>query len=138
MYVFICPTRYSIEDLVGDAKYMVNMKVEVCLEKDKPCILSQDIVKDLYLPKIGCDWSLDFSSKLLKLALYYFLETEYLSLAVCKKRIKYGNVKLYQIIRKLVFFLMSFIILCLEKMLYKIISNLSLFSIIVNIKRMMF
>lgn len=100
MYVSICPTRYSIEDLVGDTKYMVNMKVEVCLEKDKPCILSQDIVKDLYLPKIGCDWSLDFSSKLFKLALFYFLETEYLSLTVCKKRIKYGNVKIYQVIRK--------------------------------------
>lgn len=64
MYISICLSRYSIEDFVGDAKYMVNMKVEVCLEKDKPCILSQDIVKDLYLPKIGCDWSLDFSSKL--------------------------------------------------------------------------
>lgn len=72
MDISICHTRYSIEDLMGDAKYMVNMKVEVCLEKDKPCILSQDIVKDLYLPKIGCDWSLDFSSKLFKLTLYYF------------------------------------------------------------------
>lgn len=57
--------RYSVEDLVGDAKYMVNMKVEVCLEKDKPCILSQDIAKDLNLPKTGCDWSLNFSSKLI-------------------------------------------------------------------------
>lgn len=64
MYISICLSRYSIEDFVGDAKYMVNMKVEVCLEKDSPCILSQDIVKDLYLPKIGCDWSFDFSSKL--------------------------------------------------------------------------
>lgn len=79
MDISICHPRYSIEDLVGDAKYMVNMKVEVCLEKDKPCILSQDIVKDLYLPKIGCDWSLDFSSKLLKLALYYLLKTVFLS-----------------------------------------------------------
>lgn len=57
--------RYIIEDLVGEAKYIVNIKVEVCLEKDKPCIISEDIAKDLYLPKLGCDWSLDFSSKLM-------------------------------------------------------------------------
>ena len=52
-----------MEDLVGEAKYLVNMKVEVCLEKDQPCMISQDIAKDLYLPKPGCDWSLDFSSE---------------------------------------------------------------------------
>ena len=52
-----------MEDLVGEAKYLVNMKVEVCLEKDKPCMISRDIAKDLYLPKPGCDWSLDFSSE---------------------------------------------------------------------------
>lgn len=50
-----------MEDLKGDAKYIVNMKVEVCLESDKPCLFSQDVAKDLYLPKIGCDWSLNVS-----------------------------------------------------------------------------
>lgn len=38
MDIFICYIRYSIEDFIGDVKYMVNMKVEVCLEKDKFCI----------------------------------------------------------------------------------------------------
>lgn len=86
MDIFICYVRYSIEDFVGDIKYMVNMKVEVCLEKDKFCIFLQDIVKDFYFFKIGCDWFFDFLSKLLKFVFYYFLEIEYLLLVVCKKK----------------------------------------------------
>ncbi|XP_062593831.1 uncharacterized protein LOC134255325, partial [Saccostrea cucullata] len=53
--------QYSVEDLVGYARYLVNMKVEVCLEKNNPCVFSQDIAKDLYLPKLECNWSLDHS-----------------------------------------------------------------------------
>lgn len=54
--------RYSVEDL--ETKYLVNMKVEICLEHGKPCMISQDVAKDVYLPKIGCDWSFDFSGGL--------------------------------------------------------------------------
>ncbi|XP_062579219.1 uncharacterized protein LOC134241150, partial [Saccostrea cucullata] len=54
----IIKIEYSIEDLVGYTKYLVNMKVEVCLERNKPCIFSQNIAKDMYLPKIECNWSL--------------------------------------------------------------------------------
>lgn len=50
-------------DLEGDAKYLINMQLHVCLESGQPCMFSHDIAKDVYLPKIGCDWSLDFSSK---------------------------------------------------------------------------
>lgn len=53
--------RYTIEDLMGADRYMVDIKVEICLEKDKPCMISKEITKDLYLPKLGCDWSLGFS-----------------------------------------------------------------------------
>uniref|UniRef100_K1PXP9 Uncharacterized protein n=1 Tax=Magallana gigas TaxID=29159 RepID=K1PXP9_MAGGI len=53
--------EYTIEDLMGADRYMVDIKVEICLEKDKPCMISKEITKDLYLPKLGCDWSLGFS-----------------------------------------------------------------------------
>lgn len=36
------------------------MKVEVCLEYGKFCMIFYDIVKDLYLLKIGCDWLLNY------------------------------------------------------------------------------
>lgn len=62
--------RYSVVDLAGDAKYMINAKLEVCLESGQPCLISHDIAKDLYLPKIGCDWSLDFSSKWSRLVIF--------------------------------------------------------------------
>lgn len=62
--------RYSVVDLAGDAKYMINAKLEVCLENGQPCLISHDIAKDLYLPKIGCDWSLDFSSKWSRLVIF--------------------------------------------------------------------
>lgn len=48
---------------MGADRYMVDIKVEICLEKDKPCMISKEITKDLYLPKLGCDWSLGFSRK---------------------------------------------------------------------------
>eukprot|EP00105_Crassostrea_gigas_P044414 XP_019928562.1 PREDICTED: uncharacterized protein LOC105342368 [Crassostrea gigas] len=51
--------EYTIEEL--EVKYLVNMKVEVCLEHGKPCLISYDIAKNLYLPKIGCDWSFNYS-----------------------------------------------------------------------------
>jgi hypothetical protein len=55
--------RYSVEDL--ETKYLVNMKVEICLEHGKPCLISQDVANGVYLPKIGCDWTLDFSGAFL-------------------------------------------------------------------------
>ncbi|XP_062616058.1 uncharacterized protein LOC134277763, partial [Saccostrea cucullata] len=47
--------EYSIEDL--EDKYLVNMKIDICIEKGQPCFLSHDIAKDLYLPKTECHWS---------------------------------------------------------------------------------
>lgn len=66
--------RYTIEDLMGADRYMVDIKVEICLEKDKPCMISKEITKDLYLPKLGCDWSLDFSRKfMVHSQVYYYI-----------------------------------------------------------------
>ena len=33
----------------------------ICLEPVEPCIINWDILKDVRLPKVGCDWNTDFS-----------------------------------------------------------------------------
>lgn len=52
------------------------MKVEVCLEHGKPCMISYDIAKDLYLPKIGCDWSLNYSGVFLMISIFKMITSE--------------------------------------------------------------
>ncbi|VDI41394.1 Hypothetical predicted protein [Mytilus galloprovincialis] len=62
--------QYSVSDLEGKKKYLVNMNITVCLEPSGSCIFTWDILKNVYLPKLGCDWNIsmsDFSpSKLLQ------------------------------------------------------------------------
>ncbi|VDI38371.1 SWI/SNF-related matrix-associated actin-dependent regulator of chromatin subfamily E, member 1 [Mytilus galloprovincialis] len=62
--------QYSVSDLEGKKKYIVNMNITVCLEPAGSCIFTWFILKNVYLPKLGCDWNMnmtDFSpSKLLQ------------------------------------------------------------------------
>ena len=44
-------------------KYVVNVKITVRLEPSGPSTFTWDIFKDMYLPKLGCDWQIDFSGK---------------------------------------------------------------------------
>ncbi|XP_063447091.1 uncharacterized protein LOC134726610 [Mytilus trossulus] len=53
--------RYSVSDLEEKKKYIVNMEITVCLEPSGACIFTWNILKDVYLPKLGCDWNEDFS-----------------------------------------------------------------------------
>ena len=46
---------------MDEKKYVVNVKITVCLEPSGPCTLTWDVFKDMYLPKLGCDWQIDFS-----------------------------------------------------------------------------
>lgn len=55
--------RYIIEDFMGVDRYMVDIKVEICLEKDKFCMIFKEIIKDLYFFKFGCDWFFGFFCK---------------------------------------------------------------------------
>ena len=66
--------RYSISDLVNEKKYVVNVKITVCLEPSGPSTFTWDIFKDMYLPKLGCDWQIDFSGK------YVYVTGKYISL----------------------------------------------------------
>ncbi|XP_052071171.1 uncharacterized protein LOC127709609 [Mytilus californianus] len=53
--------QYSVSDLDGKKKYIVNMNITVCLEPLGSCIFTWDILKDVYLPKLGCDWNTSMS-----------------------------------------------------------------------------
>jgi hypothetical protein len=44
-------------------KYVVNVKITVCLELSGPCLVKWDVFNDMYLPKLGCDWQINFSGK---------------------------------------------------------------------------
>ncbi|XP_052090897.1 uncharacterized protein LOC127727822 [Mytilus californianus] len=52
--------KYSISDL--EKRYVVNMSITVCLEPSGPCIMSLEILRNSYLPKLGCNWNFDFSA----------------------------------------------------------------------------
>ncbi|VDI06314.1 Hypothetical predicted protein [Mytilus galloprovincialis] len=56
----IITVDYSIYDLFDEKKYMVNMNLSVCLEPGS-CDINVEIFNEMYLPKIGCDWNVDFS-----------------------------------------------------------------------------
>lgn len=79
MLSFDVINRYTIEEL--EVKYLVNMKVEVCLEHGKPCLISYDIAKNLYLPKIGCDWSFNYSGVFLLISIFKMITTESIKLS---------------------------------------------------------
>ena len=55
--------RYSISDFLDEKKYVVNVKITVCLELSGPCLVKWDVFNDMYLPKLGCDWQINFSGK---------------------------------------------------------------------------
>lgn len=56
-------SRYSVSDLEEKKKYIVNMEITVCLELSGACIFTWNILKNVYLHKLGCDWNEDFSGK---------------------------------------------------------------------------
>ncbi|VDI43606.1 Hypothetical predicted protein [Mytilus galloprovincialis] len=49
--------RFSIHDLQGEKKYLLNLKLSVCLEPDGACLISTSVLENFKLPKLGCDWS---------------------------------------------------------------------------------
>lgn len=54
-----------MSDLEGKKKYIVNMNITVCLEPSGSCIFTWDILKNVYLPKLGCDWNMNMTGKYL-------------------------------------------------------------------------
>lgn len=52
-----------MHDLQGEQKYLVNMKLSVCLEPNGACLLSTTILENLKLPKVACNW-LDMGFKI--------------------------------------------------------------------------
>lgn len=45
-----------MHDLQGEQKYLVNMKLSVCLEPSGACLLSTSILGNIKLPKLACNW----------------------------------------------------------------------------------
>jgi len=59
LYIF---DSFTIIDLVGEKKYLLNMNLAVCMEQDT-CIVNLPIFEDHKLPKVFCDWSSGFAIK---------------------------------------------------------------------------
>ncbi|XP_063420822.1 uncharacterized protein LOC134706043 [Mytilus trossulus] len=55
--------RFSVHDLQGEQKYLVNMKLSVCLESSGACLMSTSILENIKLPKLACNW-LDMGFKI--------------------------------------------------------------------------
>lgn len=56
IYYLFC--RYSIHDLKGEKKYMLNMKMKVCVQKGGgSCLFTKTLFQNTKVPKVGCDWS---------------------------------------------------------------------------------
>jgi hypothetical protein len=50
--------RYSIHDLKGEKKYMLNMEMKVCVQKGSgSCLFTTKLFHNTKIPKLGCDWS---------------------------------------------------------------------------------
>lgn len=78
MFLFDVINRYIIEEF--EVKYFVNMKVEVCLEYGKFCLIFYDIVKNLYLLKIGCDWLFNYFGVFLLIFIFKMIIIELIKL----------------------------------------------------------
>ncbi|CAG2228725.1 unnamed protein product [Mytilus edulis] len=53
---------FLVIDLQAEKKIIFSMNASVCLEAGKVCDITLEIVKDMYLPKIACDWSSSINS----------------------------------------------------------------------------
>ncbi|XP_063447892.1 uncharacterized protein LOC134727440 [Mytilus trossulus] len=53
---------FMVIDLQAEKKFIISMNVSVCLEEGEACDITLEIVKDLCLPKIFCDWSINFNN----------------------------------------------------------------------------
>ena len=50
--------RYSIHDLKGEKKYMLNMEMKLCVQKGGgSCLFTTKLFHNTKIPKLGCDWS---------------------------------------------------------------------------------
>jgi hypothetical protein len=47
---------------MAEKKFVVNMNVSVCLEPDS-CVINLEVFNEMYLPKVGCDWNIEFTGK---------------------------------------------------------------------------
>lgn len=47
---------YSVKDMYGERKYLVNMNMSFCFESSGACLLSFKILEDTLLPKVLCSW----------------------------------------------------------------------------------
>ncbi|ESO82597.1 hypothetical protein LOTGIDRAFT_236952 [Lottia gigantea] len=48
--------QFTIDDLNSEKKFLVNLNISICLEKDKPCFLSVPVLTNTKIPKLVCDW----------------------------------------------------------------------------------
>lgn len=53
---FIPVNSYSVKDMYGERKYIVNMNMSFCFESSGACFLTFSILSDTLLPKALCSW----------------------------------------------------------------------------------
>ena len=55
---------YKVEDLKAEKKYVVDMRIKVCLEAGQACLIDEEIARLTHLPKQRCPFNTDYSSKI--------------------------------------------------------------------------
>ncbi|KAK6174798.1 hypothetical protein SNE40_013376 [Patella caerulea] len=48
--------EFVIDDLSSEKKFLVNLNISVCLEANKPCLISIPVLTNARIPKLICDW----------------------------------------------------------------------------------
>ncbi|KAL3873866.1 hypothetical protein ACJMK2_036950, partial [Sinanodonta woodiana] len=62
---------YTIINIASEAKFLVNLTLSVCFEANDSCSKTIPIFRNALLPKVACDWSLDFINPEFSLKKWY-------------------------------------------------------------------
>ena len=57
--MLIFPFRYKALNLLE--KFIVDMTIEVCLEDGQACLISQEVARQMELPKQTCSFDMDYN-----------------------------------------------------------------------------